>query len=148
MRSKYPWLTFVFDIFKKQISEFNIIFKVSCSAGSNFVTRLRVGLCHLLELKFRDNIRDSVNSVCYIGKGTETTKRFFVCCKVFVHEKQALLHNMRDIDPNIFPLIENALTQIQLYGDTKFKDISNIWPFNLVTELILLIKRFDNLLIL
>ena len=148
MRSKYPWLTFVLDIFKKQISEFNIIFKVSRSAGSNFVTRLRVGLCHLLELKFRDNIRDSVNSVCYIGKGTETTKRLFDCCKVFVHEKKALLLNMRDIDPNIFPLIENTLTQIQLYDDTKFTDISNIWSFNLVTELILLTKRFDNPMIL
>ena len=79
-----------------------------------------VGLSHLHEHKFRDNLWDSVNPVCNIDKINETTKRFLVLCKVFAHEKQALLQNMGDIDPNIFPLIENSLTQIQLYGDKEF----------------------------
>ena len=112
--------------FSKQISEFNFILNVPGSAGSNFVTRLRVALSHLRERKFRDNILVLVNPICNIGKGTETTKRFFIHCKIFAHKKQALSQNTRQIDSNIFLLIENSFTQIQLYDDKNFADISNI----------------------
>ena len=87
------------------------------------MTRLRVGLSHLSERKFHDNIRDSVNHICDISKGTETTKCHFIHCKIFVHENQALLQSMREIDSNIFTSIKNSLTQIQLYGDMKLTDI-------------------------
>ena len=87
------------------------------------MTRLRVGLSHLSEHKFHDNIRDSVNHTCDISKGTETTKCHFIHCKIFVHENQALLQSMREIDSNIFTSIKNSLTQIQLYGDMKLTDI-------------------------
>ena len=54
------------------------------------------------ENKFRGNIRDSLNPIYNKGKRTETTKRFFIHCKIFAHEKQAFLQNIGEIDSNSF----------------------------------------------
>ena len=97
------------------------------------------------ENKFRGNIRDSLNPIYNKGKRTETTKRFFIHCKIFAHEKQAFLQNIGEIDSNSFHwnlLIEDTLTHIPLHGDTKFADILNIWFFNFFKTFLDFLKIF------
>ena len=95
------------------------------SFGLNFVARLRVGLSHLRELKFRHNFRDSLNSTCDCCKDTETNKHFLLHFRNFTHERQSHLQNIKYIDSNLLSLDENFLTQTFLYGDKKFTEISN-----------------------
>ena len=58
-----------YKLFRKRIQEFirtqpNSIFNVPNSLGLTYLKRLRVGLSHLCEHKFRHNFRDSLNPLC------------------------------------------------------------------------------------
>ena len=69
--------------FKKQILKFirsspNSTFNVHNPHGIKLLTRLRVGLSHLREHKFRRNFQDSLDPFCNWGRHIETTIHFFL----------------------------------------------------------------------
>ena len=69
--------------FKKQILKFirpspNSTFTVHNYHGIEPLTRLRVGLSHLRENKFRNNFQDSLDPFCNCGRLIETTIHFFL----------------------------------------------------------------------
>ena len=77
LQSSYIWNTFPFTIIKwnkwdpniRSWSLFLIYLKENfriwhLTFGSNFLTRLRVGLIHIHEHKFRNNVRDSLHTIC------------------------------------------------------------------------------------
>ena len=89
-----------YKLFRKRILEFirpqpNSIFNVPNSLGLTYLTRLRVGLSHLREHKFRHNFRDSLNPICNCGSGIESTKHYLLHCSNFKNERQTLLQNVR-----------------------------------------------------
>ena len=61
-----------FSAFKKTILKFlrpssNSIFNCDNPKGIKLITRLRLGLSHLCEHKFRDNFQDILNPICSCG---------------------------------------------------------------------------------
>ena len=75
-----------FDVFKKRILKLirpppKSIFNIHNPLGIKYLTRIRVGLSHLKEHKFRHNFQDSVDPMCSCASGVETTKHFFPLCK-------------------------------------------------------------------
>ena len=63
-------------LFRNRILEFvrpqpDNIFNAPNSLGLTYLTRVRVGLSHLHELKFRHNFRDSLNPICNCGNATK-----------------------------------------------------------------------------
>ena len=58
-----------YKVFKNSLMKFirpspNSLFNVSDSLEIKLLTRLRLGLSHLRELKFSQNFRDTINSLC------------------------------------------------------------------------------------
>ena len=58
-----------YKVFKISLMKFirlspNSLFNVSDSLGIKLLTRLRLGLSHLRELKFNQNFQDTINSLC------------------------------------------------------------------------------------
>ena len=109
-----------YKLFRKRILEFIIpqpytIFHVLNSLGLTYLTRLRVGLSHLREEKFRHNSRDSLNSICNCGSAIESTQHYLLHYLNFKNEKQSLLPNVRIVNPNVLSMNEDALTHLLLY---------------------------------
>ena len=62
----------------------NSTFNVHNLHGIRLLARLRVGLSHLREHKFRHNFLDSIDPFCNCGRHIETTIHFFLHCSLFL----------------------------------------------------------------
>ena len=73
------------NIFKLKILKFirptaNSIFGSHNPIWVKLLTRLRLGLSHLRELKFKHSFQDTLNPFCSCGKEVETTFHFLLSC--------------------------------------------------------------------
>ena len=78
--------------------------------------KLRLGLSHLRDHKFKHCFQDTLNPLCDSGNDTETTTYFFLQCPNFHPRRQTFLNNIRNINDQILSQGENQLIQMFLYG--------------------------------
>ena len=107
------------------------------------VTRLRLGLSHLREDKFKHSFRDTLNSLCSYGNRIETTPHYFLHCLLFHGERSTLLNNINEIDSTIFNKSASVVTRILLYGDESFKDEVNLLILNATIYFVLSTNTLD-----
>ena len=103
----------------------NKIFQCNNPKGIKLVTRLRLGLSHLREHKFKHSFQDTLNPFCSCGVDIETTSHYFLHCLLFHAERSSLLNNIDEIDSTIFNKSDSVVTRILLYGNESFKDEVN-----------------------
>ena len=99
--------------FKKKILNFirprsNDAFNVSHPKGLIFLTRLRVGISHLIDLKFKQRFLDTLDPICVCGLDIDTLNHFFLDCPRFTNENQNL--KIERIIPNIFRKNDSSIT--------------------------------------
>ena len=73
------------NVFKKELLKFirpepNSTYNINDIKGLKLLTRLRLGLSHLGDHKFRHNFKDCVSPMCYCGQDIETTTHFLLHC--------------------------------------------------------------------
>ena len=56
----------------------NNIFDIYNPYGIKLLTRLRLGLCHLNEHKFKHGFNDTINPICICGGNIESINSFFL----------------------------------------------------------------------
>ena len=137
-----------YNVFKDSILKFirpspNKIFQCHNPKGIKLVTRLRLGLSHLREHKFKHSFQDTLNPLCSCGHDIETTSHYFLHCPLFHAERSTLLNNINEIDSTIFNKSESVVTRILLYGDESFKDEVNLLILNAAIDFVLFTNRFD-----
>ena len=93
-------------LFKKSILQFirpapNRTFNCHNPIGINLITRLRLGLAHLRDHKFKHNFPDCINPICCSGKGIETTVHHLLHYPIFSAERSSFFNNIRSIDENV-----------------------------------------------
>ena len=137
-----------FNIFKKSILKFirpsaNSLFNCHNPKGIKFITRLWLGLSHLLEHKFKHSFQDSLNLFCYCGLDFESTGYFLLHCPTHIIERRTLLSTIENIDNNLLDLCEPVLKRTLLFGSNSFDTDANINVLNATIEYILSTKRFD-----
>ena len=108
--------------FKKNLLNFirpcaNGIFNIHNPYGIKPPARLRLGLSHLRDHKFRHCFQDTLNPLCDCSNNTETTTYFFLHCPSLHTPRQALLNNIRNINEQILSHSDNQLIQTFLYGN-------------------------------
>ena len=84
--------------FEKQILKFmrpspNSTFNVHDPHGIKLLTRLRVGLSHLHEHKFRHNFQDSLDPFCNCSQHIETTIHFFLHWSNYSNQRKTFSKN-------------------------------------------------------
>ena len=89
-----------FNIFRKSILKFikpsaNSLFNCHNPKGIKFITRLRLGLSHLREHKFKHSFQDSLNPFCSCGLDIESTAYFFLHCPMYITERHTLLSTIK-----------------------------------------------------
>ena len=109
-------------LFRKHLLSFirhetNNIPNVHNAKGVKPLTRLRVGVSHLKEHKFRHNFEDTINPLCSCGNFVESTAHFFLHCTHFSNERLTHITKIKDIDKRIFEENNFLITQILLSGD-------------------------------
>ena len=124
-----------YNVFKNSILKFirpspNKIFQRHNPKEIKLVTRLRLGLSHLREQKFKHTFQDTLKPVCSCGVDIETTSHYFLHCPLFHAERSSLLNYINEIDSTIFNKSDSVVTRILLYGNESFKDEVNLLILN------------------
>ena len=137
-----------FNIFRKSILKFirpsaNSLFNCHNPKGIKFITRLRLGLSHLREHKFKHSFQDSLNSFCSCGLDIESTAHFLLHCPMYITERHTLLSTIKNIDNNLLHFCEPVLIRTLLFGSNSFDTDANTNIINATIEYILSTKRFD-----
>ena len=69
----------------------NSIYKIFNPLGIKFLTRLRFGISHLNEHRFKHNFQSCLNPLCSCRLEVESTTHFFLHCHFFNTFRQTLL---------------------------------------------------------
>ena len=111
-------------------------------------TRLRLGLSHLREHKFKHSFQDSLNPLCKCGAEVESTSHFLLHCPIYNNDRSSLLSTIRNIDCKLLEITDFSLTQTLLYGNPSFDINTNSLILNATIDFILSNKRFEKALFL
>ena len=135
-------------IFRKSILKFirpsaNSFFDCHNPKGIKFITRLRLGLCHLREHKFKHSSQDSLNPFCSCGLDIESTKHFLLHSPTYITERRTLLSAIENSDNNLLDLCEHVLIKALLFGSNSFDTNANTNFLNATIEYVLSTKRFE-----
>ena len=141
-----------FVVFKNSMLKFirpspSNVFDCNNYKGIRLITRLRVGMRHLREHKFKHNFQDCLNQICSCGLDIETTSHFLLHCPSFNDERYTILNTLNKIDCKILELTKSSLSQTLLYGNTLFDKEKNTLILNATIEYILSTERFEEPLI-
>ena len=96
------------------------VFNCNSHKGIRLITRLRVGMSHLREHKFKHNFQDCLNPICSCGLDIESTSHFLLHCPTFNDEPYTLLSTLNNTDCKLLELTKSSLSQTLLYGNTSF----------------------------
>ena len=140
-----------YGTFKNAILKFirpspNSVFECHNLQGIKFLTRLRLGLSHLREHKFKHSFQDLLNPLCKCGAEVESTTHFLLHCPIYSNDRSSLLSTIRNIDCKLLKITDSSLTQTLLYGNPSFDIITNSLILNATIDFILSTKRFEEAL--
>ena len=136
------------NIFKKKLLKFihssgNSIFRCHNPKGVKLLTRLRLGLSHLREHKFKHGFLDSLNPICSCGQNIETSTHFLLHCSNYSNERLTFLNIIRNNDRKILDKNDLKVTETLLYGDSSSDDTNNTLIMNATIEFLIASKRLD-----
>ena len=75
----------------------NSVYNIHDPVGIKYLTRLRLGLSHLNEHKFRHNFQDYLNPLCSCSLEVETTNHCFLHCHYYNDIRKTLLDTVKEI---------------------------------------------------
>ena len=133
--------------FKKQILKFirpspNSTFKVLNTHETKLLTRLRVGLSHLHEHKFRHNFQDPLDPFCNCGRHIETTIHFFLHCSNYSNQRKALFEKISNIKRSLLNQNDSIIVETLLFGSNGLNNEENVWIIESTIGYIITTKRF------
>ena len=137
-----------FSVFKSNILKFirpspNSVYNCHNPRGICLITRLRLGLSHLREHKFKYGFQDTLNPLCSCGNDVESTEHFLLHCPQFVNERRTLLSTLGNFNCSLLENTSKVLTQTLLLGNTSLSESDNSKILSATIDFILSTKRFD-----
>ena len=111
--------------------------------GLKLLTRLRLGLSHLNEHKFKHNLQDCINPLCTCSLDIESLSHFFLHCHYFTSIRSTLFSELQSADANIVKFSDNQIVDLLLYGGPKFDTDQNHKILSFCISFILKSEGFD-----
>ena len=121
----------------------NSVFRCHNPKGIKLLTRLRLGLSHLREHKFKHGFLDSLNPICSCGQNIETSTHFLLHCSNCFSERSTFLNSIRNIDSNNLTKNDLKVMETLFYGDSSYVDTNNTLIMNATMEFLFAFKRYD-----
>ena len=146
-------MSLVFRVFKKNLLKFirlspKSVFNCHNCKGIKYLARLRLGLSHLLEDKFKHSFQDPLNPFCSCGLDVERNTHYFHYCPLFSHQRCTLLSLVNDIDSSLKNTSDSILTHILLFVKVSLDKSANIIILNATMKYIISTNRFQKSLFL
>ena len=110
--------------------------------GIKLITRLRLGLSHLRDHKFKHNFLDCLNPICCCGQDIETTVHYLLHCPIFSDERSIFFNNFRSIDENVLSGSDSRISETVLFGISSFNNTKNTSVINTTIDYILSTEKF------
>ena len=123
------------------------VFNYNYYKGIRLITRLRIGMSHLREHKFKHNFQDCLNPICSCCLDIESTSHLLLQCPAFNDERYTLLSILNNIACKFLELTKSSLSQTLLLGNTLSDTEKNTLILNATIEYILSTDRFEEPLI-
>ena len=100
--------------FKSKVLKFirpseNSVFLCNNPKRIQLLTRLRPGLSHLRDHKFKHNFLDTLNPICNCGDEIETSCHDLLRCSLYTNERLALLNVIQSTDNSVLELIDSHI---------------------------------------
>ena len=108
----------------------NFTYRIHNPVGIRLLTRLRLGLSHLNEHKFRHNFANCVNPLCSCSTEPETTLLFFLHCHNFLNIRRKLFDKVRLLHEILLQLNDESLLTVLLFGSKKYNEQVNVQFLN------------------
>ena len=130
------------NIFKKTLLNFirpsgSTVFNCHNPKGVKLLTRLRLGLSHLREHKFKHSFQDPFNPICSCGNDIETSAHFLLHCPNFSNGKSIFLNIIGSIARNNLTRSDSQVTETLLYGDSNSNNITNTLILNATIDFLI-----------
>ena len=124
------------------------VFKCRDRLGVIHLTRLRVGLSHLNEHKFRHNFLDTIDPFCNCRAGAiENTEHYLLHCPNFTNERLVLFNDLKNISAHVFPFSSDVLCNLLLYGYPGLNNDDNREVISAVLRYVIASGRFSGSLL-
>ena len=123
------------------------IYNIHNPIGLKLFTRLRLGLSHLNEHKFKHNFQDCINPFCMCSLVIESLSHLFLHCHYFTNIRSTLFSELQSVDANIAKFSDNEIADLLLYGSSKFDTGQNHKILSSCISFILKSERFDGSLL-
>ena len=124
----------------------NKMLNIHEQVGIDLVTRLRLGLSHFREHKFRHNFEDILNPLCSCCIEGETTLHFFLLGQFFNDIRETLMNDLMNTNRSLPSLSQDKLISILLYGSNAFDIKKNLKILICTIQFIKDSHRFDDFL--
>ena len=121
----------------------NSIFNCHNPKGVKLLTRLRLGLSHLRDHKFKHSFQDSLNPIYNCETDVETFTHYLLHCPLFSDERLILINNIWNIDNNILNLNDSRFSEVLLFDNSSFNNRKNTFILNTTIEYIVSSRRFE-----
>ena len=115
--------------------------------GIKLITRLRVGLSHLREHKFRLNFQESLDPFCNCGWHVETTTHLFLHCSNYPNQKTTLFEKIINTKRSLLNQNNSIIVETLLFGSNGLNDEENAWIIGSTIEYFITTERFITLLL-
>ena len=104
------------SVFKEKILNFirpspNSVSDIRNPKGIKLITRLRLGLSHLREHKFKHSFQEIISTLCKYGQDIESATHFFLHSLFFFNERRTLVSTIYSLDSKLFDCTDYDLTQ-------------------------------------
>ena len=110
--------------------------------GIKLLTRLRVGLSHLREHKFRHNFQDSLDPFCICGRHIETTIHFFLHYSNYWNQRKTIFEKISNIKPFLLNQNDSVMAETLIFRSTGLNDEENACVIESTVEYIITTERF------
>ena len=110
--------------------------------GIQLLTRLRVGLSHLGEHKFRHNFLDSLDPFCNCVRHIETTIYFFLHCSNYSNQRKTYFEKNSSIKRSLLNQKDSIIVETLLFGSTGLNEEENACIIESTIEYIITMERF------
>ena len=100
------------------------IYNIFDPKSLTFRTRLRLGLSHLNEHRFRHNFQDCLNPLCSCSLEIEDTSHYLLNCHHFSHHRVALMNSVKLICDNFDFMSDNVKED---YFEGNYKSYKKYW---------------------
>ena len=137
------------SIFKSNILKFirskpNNVYHCDNPKGIRLLTRLRLGVSHLPEHKFKHSFQDCLNTLCFCRNEIETSTHYLLHCPTYTNERMTLLKKIKSINCSVLEFSDADVTKMILFWDNTLSDSCNTLILYSTIDYIISTKTFDD----